>query len=172
MKIIKFIIFCIAFSLALPSCTAKDDDGKYTGVRANEEVVSSIRQDILDKENSLLANENDVFWTESGKLWHSDLDCSYLSNSKTILHGTVEEAKLEGKEKGCERCTSTSIDSIYEALENNEYKSGDVFFTKECKVWHTNINCSTILGAQKIYFADITTAKWLGKDSACDECNK
>ena len=170
MKNNKFVVFCIVCCLILPACTAKSDDSKYTGVRANEEVVSSIRQEIKDKENSLLANENDVFWTESGKLWHSDHNCSYLANSKTILHGTIEEAKLEGKEKGCERCTGASLDSIYAALEDNEYILGDVFFTKEGDVWHTDINCRAILGAQKIYFADEFIAKSLGKANACDEC--
>ena len=140
------------------------------GVRADEEVVASIRQEIADKENSLLANENDVFWTESGKLWHSTHECTYLANSKTILHGTIEEARLDGKEKACERCSKSNYDSVYASLENNEYKQGDVFFTKDGSVWHTNINCSVIIGAQKIYFADEETAKHLGKVCACEEC--
>lgn len=170
MKFVKIMIICLALCLALPSCVSEADDGRYTGVLANEDIIASIRQEIADKENSLLAAEGDVFWTESGKLWHKSLDCSYLANSKTILHGTVEEAKLEGKEKPCSRCALEPNDSIYDSLENNEYKTGDVFFTKEGDVWHKNINCSVIAGAEKIYFADEETAKYLGKNEACDKC--
>lgn len=99
MKIITFAIIILVLFIVLSACSLQKDNDRYTGIQANESVVSSIRQDIEDKENSLLANENNVFWTESGKLWHKSYDCSYLANSKTVLHGTLEEAKLEGKEK-------------------------------------------------------------------------
>lgn len=170
MKLVKLTILSIIFCLLLPSCAKNSDDARYTGMLANESVVSSIRQDIEDKENSLLASNGDVFWTESGKLWHGSYKCSYLANSKTILHGTIEEAKLAGKEKACERCSSGDTSEIYEELESRDYHSGDVFFTKEGNVWHININCKIIVGAQKIYFADVSTAKLLGKAQACSEC--
>lgn len=172
MKIITFAIIILVLFIVLSACSLQKDNDRYTGIQANESVVSSIRQDIEDKENSLLANENNVFWTESGKLWHKSYDCSYLANSKTVLHGTLEEAKLEGKEKACERCFVTSVDSIYSALENKEYQMGDVFFVKDGAVWHTDINCRIILGADKIYFADEQTAKLLGKTHACAECEQ
>ncbi len=171
MKLINLLMLCLAISSFFTSCNQQIEE-KYTGILANDDVISSIRQDIADKENSLLANDGDVFWTESGKLWHKSLECSYLANSKKILHGSVEEAKLEGKEKACSRCLAEPYDSIYESLENNEYKQGDVFFTKDGDTWHTNINCMVIAGAEKIYFADEETTKYLGKTSACEECDK
>lgn len=172
MKAIELVILSIIICLVLLSCSQKEDDARYTGILANESVVSSLRQDIADREDSLLANKDDVFWTESGKIWHLSHDCSYLANSKVILHGTVEEAKFEGKEKACDKCSSGNLDSFYDSLENNEYKHGDVFFTREGKVWHTDLNCSVIVGAQKIYFADEATAKLLGKFEACEECER
>lgn len=171
MKIINLVILSFAFSLLFSSCNSKSYDERYTGVLADENVVSSIRQEMKDKENSLLANEDDVFWTESGKIWHKSYKCSYLANSKKILHGSIEEAKFEGKEKACEKCSSGTMDSIYESLENNEYKEGDVFFTKDDTVWHTDLNCSVIVGAQKVYFANEATAKFLGKTTHCTECD-
>lgn len=172
MKSISILVTCLAFCLSLPACASPVDDTRYTGILANDEVVSSIRQEIIDKENSLLAGEGNVFWTESGKLWHKSLECSYLANSKTIIHGTVEEAKFSGKEEACSRCSYELNDSIYKSLENNEYKQGDVFFTKEGNVWHTNINCKVIAGAEKIYFADDQTAIMLGKTKYCEECEE
>lgn len=170
MKFIKLMAICLACSFFLFACDTKSVDTRYTGIRADEDIIESIRQEMQDKEDSMLANEGDVFWTESGKLWHNSHECSYLANSKTVLHGTIEEARLEGKEKACERCSSSETDSIYESLESNEYKQGDVFFTKDGTVWHTNINCKLIVGAQKVYFANEITAKLLGKTSSCTEC--
>ena len=171
MKLINLLMLCVVLSSFFTSCNQQIEE-KYTGILANDEVISSIKQEIADKENSLLANDGDVFWTESGKLWHKSLECSYLANSKNILHGSVEEAKFSGKEKACSRCFAEPYDSIYESLENNEYKQGDVFFTKEGDTWHTNINCRVIAGAEKIYFASEETAKHLGKKFACEECDK
>lgn len=170
MKFVKLLMLFLVLCALLVACSSNNNESRYTGVRADDEVVSSIRQEISDKENSLLANDNDVFWTESGKLWHKSVSCSYLANSKTIFHGSIEEARFEGKEKECERCFGSNLDSVYSALENNEYKTGDVFFTKDGTVWHTDINCPSILGADKIYFADVQTAKLLVKTDLCSEC--
>ncbi len=170
MKYIRLLVIFFIVSLLLPSCNSIIDDSRYTGVLADDEIVASIKQEMEDKENSDMAKDGEVFWTKSGKLWHGSIDCSYLANSKTVLHGTIEEAKLAGKEKACDRCSTGVTDSFYESLENNEIKPGDVFFVKDGNVWHTNINCSEILGAQKIYYADKETAKMLGKSSACTKC--
>ena len=169
MKFTNLVILMLSICLFLPACNS-ETDGRYTGILANEDVVSSIRQDIADKENSLLANKDHVFWSESGTLWHKNPKCSYLANSETVLHGTEEEAKLEGKVKGCSRCSFATLDSYYDSLGKNEYKTGDVFFTRSGEKWHTDINCSEIVGAEKIYFADEETARLLGKNAACTEC--
>ena len=105
MKIVKILAFGLVAFGFLVSCSNNVDSTRNTGILANDEVVSSIKQEIEDRENSLLAVDGDVFWTPSGTNWHESYKCSYLTNSKTIYHGTVEEAKLEGKEKVCERCS-------------------------------------------------------------------
>ena len=170
MKRLKIVFLCVCVALSLASCVTKTEDGRYTGILANDEVVSSVKQEIIDMENSSLANEGDVFWTPSGSIWHGSVDCSYLTNSKTIYHGSVEQAKLEGKERPCDRCAKTDIDRIYENLEKNELRIGDVFFTKDGYFYHIDINCEEILGADKIYYADVETAELLGKETACDKC--
>lgn len=105
MKKTKIILLCLALCL-LASCSENATNTRNTGILANDEVVSSIKQEIEDRENSLLAADGDVFWTPSGTSWHENYKCSYLTNSKTIYHGTVDEAKLEGKTKPCSRCSS------------------------------------------------------------------
>ncbi|MBO5716109.1 MAG: hypothetical protein J6S23_06960 [Clostridia bacterium] len=105
MKIIKIIALCLIVVCFFASCSNNSDKIRNTGILANDEAISSIKQEIEDKENSYLAAEGDVFWTSSGTNWHQSYKCSYLSNSKTIYHGTIEEAKLEGKVKACERCS-------------------------------------------------------------------
>lgn len=41
------------------------------------------------------------YWTPNGKSYHTTKSCSALSNSKTILSGTLEES---GKDDPCDRC--------------------------------------------------------------------
>ena len=170
MKSIKITVLCILVVSVFTACVNNTTKTRNTGILANDEAVSSVKQEIEDMKNSLLANEGDVFWTPSGTIWHGSIDCSYLVNSKTIYHGSIEEAKLEGKERACEKCAKTDIDRLYEALEKHELKSGDVFFTREGDCYHNNINCEEILGAQKIYYSDVTTAQSLGKTNSCGKC--
>lgn len=42
-----------------------------------------------------------VYWTESGKVWHSHRSCPSLTRSKDVRVGTIEES---GKERACKRC--------------------------------------------------------------------
>ncbi len=46
-----------------------------------------------------------VYWTAGGSVWHEEKSCSALANSKNILSGSVNEARLAGKNRGCKRCT-------------------------------------------------------------------
>ena len=172
MKYIKIMALCCAWVFVLVSCDSPTKESRNTGILANNKVVSPIKQEIEDRENLLLANKDDVFWTPSGTIWHASYECSYLANSKIIYHGTVEEAKLEGKKRFCERCSGEDNNAIYEKLAQNEIKSGDVFFIKNSDTWHKDLNCENILGSQKIYFASIEVAKSLGKIYSCEKCGK
>lgn len=170
MKNTKIAVICLFVALFCFSCVSRTNESRNMGILANDEAVSSVKQEIADRENSLLANENDVFWTPSGTIWHGSTDCSYLANSKTIYHGSIEQAKLEGKERACEKCAKTDIDRLYEKLEKNEIQANDVFFTREGEFYHNDINCPEIIGADKIYYASISVAEGLGKNAYCNQC--
>ena len=45
-----------------------------------------------------------VYWTEKGSVWHLYKDCGYLSKSKEIKSGSVENAVEAGKDKLCSSC--------------------------------------------------------------------
>ena len=170
MKLIKLLIFLVIFAIAFPSCVYSTNLDKSTGVLVDRDVMSSILQDMEDKENSYLVEDGEVFWTPSGKIWHATYECSYLSNSKEIYHGSIEEAMLEGKERACTRCFATDLDKEYEKLKEEPIVDGDVFFTRNENEWHTSINCSKLRGAENIYNSSIEKAIELGKTMACDEC--
>ena len=46
-----------------------------------------------------------VYWTESGEVWHLTQSCRYLKNSKTIISGSIENARSFGKTKACSSCS-------------------------------------------------------------------
>lgn len=171
--IIRIALAFFIVALLLSSCD--DELDLNTGILANESIVSSIRQEIEDKENSLLAAEGDVFWSPSGKLWHATHRCSYLANSKTIYHGSEEEARLAGKERGCTRCGaghSQASDEMYAELEKNEIMDGDVFFNRDAAEWHTDASCSVLDKEKTIYHAEKSKAEQLGKILPCEKCGK
>lgn len=173
-KYLALIFVFLALSVILPSCNGEGNASKNTGILADRNVISSIRQEIADKENSSLAVDGDVFWTASGALWHASYNCSYLSNSKTVYHGTIDEAKLLGKSRECERCgTGGGEKSIYEEIEDNEVAKGDVFFTEDDTLWHSKEDCPVLLSLSpdtKIYHSNRALAFTLGKMEECEEC--
>lgn len=172
-SLVAFSLMLISF-LFLFSCDKNGDKNLNNGILANKEVVSSIRQELEDKENALLANPGDVFWTASGSLWHSTYTCSYLSRSNTIYHGTIEAAKLEGKTKSCDRCGAGNgnLETIYEQIENNQLVAGDVFFVKDKNTWHSTDQCEELLNSDKIYHANRALAIALGKTESCEKCGR
>ena len=60
-----------------------------TAPNNKEGIVNNIPQDTI------------VYWTPNGGKYHKTAACSGLSNSKTILEGTMEESKKEGPCKIC-----------------------------------------------------------------------
>ena len=131
MKNVKYIIFGLIIAVSIALCFNDYDKAVDGGILADENAVSSARQEIIDKENSFLASEGDVFWTASGKSWHSTHKCTYLSEAKNVYHGTVDEAKLAGKEKGCSKCCnnySDTSDSDAPNYTDDPIDAGDVFW--------------------------------------------
>lgn len=168
-RLLTLILITILL-LGMLSCVYRDDDGAVGAIAADDDTVASVKRELEDMEISLLASEGDVFWTKSGTLWHSSYKCSYIINSKTVYHGSVEDAMLEGKVKACERCSATLAEQdIWEQLEKNSVLDGDVFFTRDGDVWHTFENCGA-LGYEKVYHGSRAIAILLGKTVECDEC--
>lgn len=172
MKKFSFLIICILLALIISSCTVAGFDYGSGGILADEETIASIKKEMEDRENSLLADDGDVFWTPSGTLWHASYKCRYIANSKTVYHGTVEEARLDGKKNACTACTAGTGTDAYEELEGNEMMDGDVFFVRDDNRYHTIINCPSLLGEEKIYYSSIEKARTLGKIIPCDDCAK
>lgn len=51
-----------------------------------------------------IADNSIVYWTEKGSVWHLYKDCGYLSKSKDIKSGSVQNAVDDGKDKLCSSC--------------------------------------------------------------------
>ena len=51
-------------------------------------------------------DEDTVFWTVSGSVWHVTAECSALAKSKSVLSGSEGQAKQAGKTRVCKRCGS------------------------------------------------------------------
>lgn len=165
-----FILLCSLVGLLMQSCEGETEE-RRTGVRADDAAISSVRMELEDRKNSLLAAEGDVFWTESGTLWHSTYTCSYLSRSKDVIHGSLEDALLAGKTGACSRCfASSSSDGVWEALESRKATSGDVFFVRGGDEYHRSAECEALSGCDSICSGNLALARALGFSSECPLC--
>lgn len=169
MRKVYTLILIFLLIPVLTFCASGSGIDKSIGILADEAAVSSIRQELDDMENALLAANGDVFWTKSGSIWHTSHKCSYLSRSKVIYHGSVEEAMLEGKLRGCTRCAQSDADDIWEQIYGREPQAGDVFFVREGILFHLREDCPA-MGAGEVYCGNRATALLLGKSRECEEC--
>ena len=48
-------------------------------------------------------DEETVYWTENGSVWHNSEGCRYIKNSNVIC-GTVDDAIEAGMERACSAC--------------------------------------------------------------------
>ena len=59
------------------------------------------------QELALEVGDGTAYWTQFGKSYHLNPDCSTLLNSSTIYEGTVEEAFAANREDPCDFCALT-----------------------------------------------------------------
>lgn len=89
--------------------TEKISDETETGensVTADIPVGESVK---VDDASAAIDSETEpttgtVYWVKNGEVWHISEKCPSLSRSKSILSGTVSEAKENGKARVCKRC--------------------------------------------------------------------
>ncbi len=74
-----------------------------TNVGDGEESVSNLESE-ESSETEITNEEQTVYWTKSGKVWHLSPDCHHLKNSTNILSGTIEDAIAAKKTKVCSSC--------------------------------------------------------------------
>ncbi len=171
-RLITLLVTLMLLCVAIQACALGGED-KNTGIRADASAVSSVRAELEDKKNSLLAADGDVFWTASGTLWHSTYTCTYISRSKEIIHGSLDDALLAGKTGACTRCGTQSggNEGIWESLESREPAAGDVFFVREGTTYHRSADCTELLGNEKICSASRAVAYALGAADECPICS-
>ena len=77
----------------------------------SSETISESATTEYDCDTETIYESSDlVYWTESGGVWHTFRDCSYLKKSKKIESGSVEKALESGKAKLCSACEKKQSD--------------------------------------------------------------
>ncbi len=60
---------------------------------------------IAYREGDAAPDEDSVYWTAGGSVFHKRLSCRHLTTAKTIYYGTAEDAAHE-KERACTACAN------------------------------------------------------------------
>ena len=87
-----------------------DDEESHSDEKTNDtentdntETQSNVSTNTDDTASDLNVG-NEVYWTESGGVWHLYRDCGHLKNSQNVLSGTVADAEEAGKDHVCSSC--------------------------------------------------------------------
>lgn len=107
------LLFCLVLSLFTVSCGADPAAVHYNGTALDEDGVREILEQIkeaetVDAESSTeteLTLPQEVYWTANGTVWHADKSCGHISKKQELQFGSLEDAALAGKERGCSFCT-------------------------------------------------------------------
>lgn len=79
-------------------------------LRAAETTTAPLADPALSAETELSAAENNdhtsgiVYWSPSGGVWHTDPACTSLKQAKSVLSGSVVDARAAGKARVCKTC--------------------------------------------------------------------
>lgn len=102
-------------------------------------------------------NEETVYVTENGMVYHRDYHCNYLELSiRAVPYGEVEHLRNEsqGKYHACERCVHGGA-------------ANEVYITEYGERYHNSLSCSGL--KRTIYAIPLTEA--VGK-GACSKCSR
>lgn len=119
-----------------------------------------------------------VYWSENGKVWHTDRNCRYIKNSD-VVSGYSSDAIEKGKKSECKSCgSSTSDNDEYTEVEEETTQSDEeivfedvVYWTKKGSVWHYDRECRYIKNSE-VELGEVDDAIASGKDRACSSCGK
>lgn len=174
------VIILLTVSLYFVGCA---DAKTYSNtVRVNGSVISSVSKEVESKTDPSSDDmEGCVFWTKSGTFWHTSITCHYLSRSKTIIHGTVEDAMFAGKSGICSACSKRSDGNGIELLDEDDGKeptnqdiveeTSEIFFwVKAGKVYHKSADCRYISNSENVICGTEEEAKESGKERICSVC--
>ncbi len=79
-------------------------DLKNDGTTETTEDKTLASSDNDNSSETEISQQNVVYWTKSGSVWHSYADCGHIKNSNNIISGSVEEAIGQGKKYLCKNC--------------------------------------------------------------------
>lgn len=79
-------------------------DLKNDGTTETTEDKTPASSDNDNSSETEISQQDVVYWTKSGSVWHSYADCGHIKNSNNIISGSVEEAVSEGKSHLCKSC--------------------------------------------------------------------
>ena len=115
MRYLRVVLLCVLAAVFLASCDARADGfytGEVLGSEALESIIASVGTDTPTTKGQEETRTPETeppedgvyYWTEKGNVWHTRRDCSYLSESKDVFEGSIDNAVEAGKERPCSRC--------------------------------------------------------------------
>ena len=164
----------------------EEDEASVEENRPDETPVNGENSE-ADQENASSSefdeNKTVVYYTENGSVYHTDRDCTYLKNSKSVLNGSIAQAESLGKSRECSACASEeeseSSTEVGESdagdqLTNSDEETGEiktvVYYTEGGAVYHKDRNCTYLKNSTHVLEGALEGAVVAGKNRPCSRC--
>lgn len=111
-------VFLLLLVLLLSSCSEVQQTVEYQGRRLSDsEILEHIQSELSGKTETsqthsikpwkdgiVCSMEDRVYWTKSGSVYHTNINCRYLPDDAELIYGSEEDAVSCGKKQCCSLC--------------------------------------------------------------------
>lgn len=152
-----------------------DDTPEQGGEQSG--VGDELQNDDIDE------NKTVFYYTETGEVYHTNRDCTYLSKSKDVREGDLSQVEKAGKNRVCSLCAKAEQEG--QTSENDgDHENGDktesdtgmgenktiVYYTVSGETYHFDRNCTYLRNSKQLNEGSVDDALAAGKARPCSRC--
>ena len=182
------LVLCIgAFLLA--GCHSKPafDAGQTLSAKELEALRNSLENAngeqngaMGSQSGTLDENKTIVYYIETSEVYHTNLECSYIRNSSSVIEGSADQAKELGKTRICGACAKNGEkgDLLSDGSGDTDKGTSDqqgenktvVYYTESGEAYHLDRNCTYLRNSNLVKEGSVNDALNAGKSRPCSRC--
>lgn len=117
----KLIALLLALAMLLCMAACSSDKKEKSGDNSIFDMFDADKDPISQKDLQYYQGHirSDVYWTKTGNVFHTHVDCYHLGNGQELITGSLKEAFEAGKNRPCKTCLKIDDIPTYEEAIGN-----------------------------------------------------